>query len=391
MPNKNPLDGMRVLDLSLLLPGPYCACLLGDFGAQVIKIERPGSGDWLRRVPPLVDGESLAFRAVNRGKQSLALNLKCDEGRQVLLRLARTADVLLEGFRPGVMERLGLGYQTLAQVNPQLIYCSLSGYGTDGPYRAKSGHDLNYIGLAGLLDLTGFRASPPAIPGVPIADLAGALWATIGILLALVARHRTGEGQYVDTSLLGGTLACMPLAIACCLGDQPLKRGSSNLTGGVVCYNVYETSDGNYMTLAALEPEFWATFCAAINRKKLVEQQYAPAVPGQATYDELVALFRTGTRQEWIERLAGIDACCEPVHTIEEALASAPVQALGLLAGQALLPPVRLSSQLAAKPSPAPALGQHTAGLLAELGYSAAEAQKLRERGVIQTDEPQQH
>ena len=382
MTDRGPLAGVRVLDLSRLLPGPYCSRLLADFGAEVIKVEHPGGGDWLRYVPPLADGESVLFQAINRGKKSLTLNLKSDEGRAIFLRLVESADVLLESFRPGVMERLGLGYRTLAQVHPRLIYCSLTGYGPDGPYRERAGHDLNYIGLAGLLELTGLREGPPVIPGALVADLTGALWAAIGILLALLARERTGRGQRVDGSLLGAALACMPVAVARHLGGQPMERGGSDLTGGVVCYQVYETGDGGYVTLAALEPQFWAAFCRAVGRDDLLGQQFAPAVPGEPAYEELRALFRTRTREEWAQ-VAGADSCCEPVYDVGEALASAPVQALGMLAGAGSLPPVRLSAHSAHPPAPAPTLGEHTAELLAELGYDPVAVAALREREVV--------
>jgi len=377
------LAGVRVLDLSRLLPGPYCSRILVDFGAEVIKVERPDGGDWLRYVPPLVDGESLLFCALNRGKKSLTLNLKSDEGRAIFLQLAETADVLLESFRPGVMERLGLGYETLAQANPRLIYCSLSGYGPDGPYREQAGHDLNYAGLVGLLGLTGPREGPPSIPGTQVADLAGPLWAAIGILLALLARERTGQGQRVDGSLLGAALSCLPVAVAQHLGGQPVGRGRGSLTGGQVCYQVYETQDGQYMTLAALEPEFWAAFCRTVGREDLLGQQFAPAVPGEPAYEELRALFQARTRQEWVEILSGVDACCEPVYTLREALVSAPVQALDMLTDAGLLPPVHLSTQQVRLADPAPTLGQHTAALLVELGYDAAEVEKLQEQGAV--------
>jgi len=377
-----PLAGVRVLDLSRLLPGPYCSRLLADFGAEVVKVERRGGGDWLRYVPPLADGESILFRAINRGHKSLTLDLKSGEGQAILLRLVERADVLLESFRPGVMERLGLGYQRLAQANPRLVYCALTGYGPDGPYRERAGHDLNYIGLAGLLELTGPREGPPVAPGVLVADLAGGLWAAIGILLALVARERTGQGQRVDGSLLGAALACMPVAVARHLGGQPMARSGSDLTGGWVCYHVYETRDGGYVTLAALEPEFWAAFCRAVNREDLLGQQLAPAIPGEPTYEELYALFRTRTREEWAV-VAGADSCCEPVYDVGEALASAPVRALGMLAGAGLLPPVRLSMWMARPLAPAPAPGQHTDELLAELGYDQATIAALHERSVI--------
>jgi alpha-methylacyl-CoA racemase len=383
MVSSGPFVQTRVLDLSRLLPGPYCSRILADFGAEVVKVERPDGGDWLRLVPPLVDGESLLFRALNRRKKSLTLNLKTDEGKAILLQLVETADVFLESFRPGVMERLGLGYEQLAQINPRLIYCSLTGYGPDGPYRERAGHDLNYIGLTGLLDHTGLRDGPPVIPGVPIADLAGALWAALGIVLALLARERTGQGQRVDGSLLGGALACMPLTLAQYWGGQRVGRGATDLTGGVVCYNIYETRDGKYVTLAALEPPFWMAFCQAVGQEDLAGQQFAPALPGAPTYETLCALFRSRTRQEWEGVLLEVDACCEPVYTVAEALISAPVQALGMVDGENLLPPVRLSGQPAQPADSAPALGQDTAAILTALGHGEAEVAELRTRGVV--------
>jgi crotonobetainyl-CoA:carnitine CoA-transferase CaiB-like acyl-CoA transferase len=376
---------MRVLDLSPLLPGPYCSRILADFGAEVIKIERPGGGDWSRYVPPLdpETGQGRFFCALNRGKKSLTLNLKSEEGGSILRKLAATADVLLESFRPGVMDRLGLGYEVLAGVNPRLVYCSLSGYGPEGVYRDRAGHDLNYVGLVGLLDLTGPRQGPPAIPGVTIADLGGALWATIGILMALLERERTGQGQRVDGSLLGGALAMMPLAWARHRGGEPMARGTGELNGAFICYNVYETHDGGYMTLGALEPEFWAAFCLAVGREDLLGQQFAPAVPGDAAYEELCALFRTRTRQEWIGAMAGIDACCEPVYTLGEALESAPVQALQMLSAEGLLPPLRFSARPEWPVESAATLGQHTAEILAGLGFDEGEVERLRAEGVV--------
>jgi crotonobetainyl-CoA:carnitine CoA-transferase CaiB-like acyl-CoA transferase len=376
---------MRVLDLSRLLPGPYCSRILADFGAEVIKVEQPGGGDWARSVPPLDphSGESLLFHALNRGKKSLTLDLKSEAGRAILLRLVESADVLLESFRPGVMERLGLGYARLAQANPRLVYCTLSGYGPDGPYRERAGHDLNYSGLAGLLDLTGPRDGPPVILGAPVADLAGALWATVGILLALLEREQTGAGQRVDASLLGGALACLPLALARLQGGQPMRRGAGDLAGGQVCYQIYATQDGGYMTLAALEPQFWSAFCQAVGREDLLNQQHAPTGPGEPVYENLCALFRSRTRSEWTAILSKVDACCEPVYTLAEALDSPPVQALGKLADAVLLPPVRLTGHPVSSHAPAPTLGQHTATCLAELGYDEAMVMALREQGVV--------
>jgi len=376
---------MRVLDLSRLLPGPYCSRVLADLGFEVIKIEPPGGGDWARYAPPLDPdtGQGLLFRHLNRGKKSLTANLKTEEGRALLLKLVETADVLLESFRPAVMERLGLAYQTLAQVNPRLVYCSLSGYGPAGPYRERAGHDLNYQALAGALDLAGPRDGPPSMPGVPLADLSGALWAATGILVALLERERSGWGQRVDSSLLGGALSFLPLAVAQWKGGHLPARGTGELSGGAVCYNLYETRDGGYMSLSALEPEFWATFCQAAGCEDLIGQQYTPALPGEPAYDQLCALFLTSTRQEWLEVLSGVDACCEPVYRVGEALGSAPAQALDMLTSEGLRPPVQFSGRRGPDPGAAPRLGEHTAALLAELGYDSAQVEELQGRGIV--------
>jgi alpha-methylacyl-CoA racemase len=385
-PDPRPQESrLRVLDLSVLLPGPYCSRILADFGAEVIKVERPGGGDWLRHAAPPDPhtGTSFHYQALNRGKLSLTLNLKSEEGLAILLRLVRTADVLLETFRPGVMERLGLAYHTLADANPRLVCASLSGYGPHGPYRERAGHDLNYVGLSGLLHATGPQGRPPPVLGAPVGDVVGALWAAVGILQALLERERTGRGQRVDASLLGAALSCLPLAAAHAQAGEPLARGTGAVTGGQVCYQVYETLDGEYMTLAALEPRFWAAFCQAVGREDLVGEHAAPALPGERAFDELGALFRTRTRQEWVDALAGLDVCCEPVYAVEEALASTPVQALGILANEGLRAPLALSGMTPGPPDPAPSLGQHTASLLADLGYSAADVEGLRREGVV--------
>lgn len=376
---------MRVLDLSRLFPGPYCSCILADFGFEVIKIEPPGGGDWSRYVPPLdpQTGQGFFFLGLNRGKKSVTANLKADEGRAILLQLVETADVLLESFRPGVMERLGLGHDTLAQANPRLVYCALSGYGPAGPYRGRAGHDLNYQGLAGLLDLTGPRDGPPSMPGAPLADLSGALWAATGILMALLERERSGQGQRVDSSLLGGAVSLLPLAVSQVKGGQRPVRAAGELSGGAVCYNLYQTRDGGYMSLSALEPEFWAGFCQAIGREDLLGQQFAPALPGEPAYDALRALFLTRTRHEWLDELAEVDACCDPVYSVEEAMASAPVQALEMLTETGLRSPLRLSRQRVPPATVAPFLGEHTAAILSELGYSPARIEELQGRGVV--------
>jgi crotonobetainyl-CoA:carnitine CoA-transferase CaiB-like acyl-CoA transferase len=379
------LADVQVLDLSRLLPGPYCSRILADFGAEVVKVEHPHGGDWVRYVLPLGPdaGDSLLFRVLNRGKKSLTLDLKQDAGRRILLQLIKHADVLLESFRPGVMARLGLGYEKLAAVNPRLVYCALSGYGPSGPYRERAGHDLNYVGLAGLLDLTGARDGPPVVPGVPLADLTGGVWAALGVVLALLARERSGKGQRLDGTLLGAALACMPLALADYWGGQSLERGAGSLTGGWACYNVYGTKDGHYVTLAALEPQFWTAFCRAVGREHLVPGHLSPALAGDPVYKELCALFRSRTRREWAEALAEVDACCEPVYALDEALSSAPVQALAMLTPEGLRPPVNPSDQRPVEPKRAPYLGEHTEALLKGLGYGPEQIAGLEKADVV--------
>ena len=374
---------IRVLDLSLLLPGPYCSRILADFGFEVIKVERPGQGDWVRNIPPFNDGVSTLFQALNRGKHSLTLDLKSQAGREIFLEFVARVDVLLESFRPGVMENLGLGYEGLSQTNPRLVYCSLTGYGRVGAYRSRPGHDLNYIGLSGLLDLTGAKRGPPAIPGGQIADVGGALWAVVGIQQALLARQRTGKGGRVDSSLLGAAFSMLPIAAARETSGQPMERGASDLTGGWVCYQVYATNDGKYMTLGVLEPKFWKNFCQAVGREDLQSQQFAPAVPGDPVYEQLCALFRSRTQAQWLEVFKNVETCCEPVYSLSEAMAAEPVQALGLLADDQLLPPVRLSEYETPSAAPSPALGEHTHTLLAELGYTADQISALEAQGVV--------
>lgn len=367
-----PLSGIRVLDLTRLLPGPYCSHILVEFGAEVIRIEPPEGADWLRDASAVDPGMRHLFENLNRGKKSMVINLKRDQGREVFLRLVRTADVLLEGFRPGAMERLDLGYEVLRRANERLIYASLSGYGQEGPYRDRVGHDLNYIGLTGLLDLTGERDGPPIIPATQVADIMGALWMAIGILVALQGRERSGEGCRVDASLLGAALASLPVALAAQQAGQSAERGGGILHGGLVCYNIYETKDGKHMTLAALELKFWHNFCAAVGREDLIGEQFAPAIPGALAYEDLCALFRSRTRNEWLDLLQGKEVCCEPMATLEEALVSLPIQALGMV-GDSIISPLKSGRSKEPSLARVPELGQHTVELLKDLGCDQGE------------------
>ena len=282
------LSDIRVLDLSRLLPGGFCSLLLADFGAEVLKVEDTGMGDYIRWSPPYHEGaddsaKSALFLALNRGKRSIRLNLKEEAGREVLLRLVREYDVLLESFRPGVMERLGVGYETLREQNPRLVYCAITGYGQDGPYTARSGHDMNYLGLNGLLGLRGDPDGPPVQPAGQIADLGGgALMAAFGIMAALRERERSGEGQLVDVSMFDGSLSWLAMVAAQYLADGAVpRRGELALAGGLVCYRPYACRDG-WVTLGALEPKFWQEWCRGVGREDLVEKQFEGAGVGRA-------------------------------------------------------------------------------------------------------------
>ena len=311
-----PLDGITVLDLTRLLPGAAATMLLANFGAEVIKIEEPG-GDYARRMPPLVDGEGAVFRATNRGKKSVVLDLKTTDGKATLERLAAQADVLMEGFRPGVMQRLGLDYETLRAVNERLIYVSLTGYGQTGPDAAMAGHDINYIALGGLLGITG------AIPGAQIADLAGgSLQAVIGILLALTARQKTGRGQFVDVSMLDGVtwLMALPLAVYSATGEIPAP-GATTLSGRYACYQTYCAADGRWLAAGALEPKFWAALCGKLGCPEFIPDQFAEGARQAEIIESIRKIFRTRPAAEWLELFRGADVCVTLVRNVAEVAA----------------------------------------------------------------------
>jgi crotonobetainyl-CoA:carnitine CoA-transferase CaiB-like acyl-CoA transferase len=381
------LQGIRVLDLSRLLPGPYCTMLLADLGAEVIKVETPGLGDYLRIIPPYVRDAagadvSALFQLLNRGKKSIALNFRNRRGKEVLMRLAKNADVLIESFRPGAADRWGIGYEQVRAVNPRIVYCSLSGYGQRGPYRDRAGHDLNYVALAGLLAANGAAGGPPIPPGVPVADLSGAMLAAIAMLAALIGRGRNDAGQYLDVSLFDGALSWAGTFIGGTFaGSGETARGKMQLNGGMACYNVYETRDGKYLTIAAIEPHLWAAFCKAVGRDDLVarHQEYA-AVP------EVAAIIRARTLAEWIEFTKKVDACIEPVRDFDETLNDPHARARGLIAeigGITQIGSVFTFAEIS--PTPAPQQGQHTRAALREIGMSDAEIGELESAEVIKT------
>jgi crotonobetainyl-CoA:carnitine CoA-transferase CaiB-like acyl-CoA transferase len=394
-----PLDNIRVLDLTRLAPGPHCTMILADLGADVVRIEEPGGGrraEMEREREDAAERERLerrrsAFQALNRNKRSLALNLKLPEAKEAFYRLAERADVVVEGYRPGVVKRLGVDYETLAVRNPRLVYCSISGYGQDGPYRLLVGHDVNYAALAGALGITGTAGGPPAIPANLLGDYAGGgMHAAIGILTALLARERTGRGQYVDISMTDGILTLLAAALSESYGNQQfVRRGTHRLTGGLPQYNVYECADGRYLSLGANEPWFYDNFCNAIGRPDLAGTQ------GDASRrEEVFAAFRdalrTKTRDEWFALLQEQDVCVAPVYDLEELEQDPQIKAREMLVD---LPhpefgsvkqvgiSVKLSETPGAIRSLGPERGAHSEELLREVGLSDAEIEALRNAG----------
>ena len=393
-----PLEGLSVLDLTRLLPGGFCSLLLADFGADVVKVEDTGIGDYIRWSPPYHDGaeqtaRSALFLALNRGKRSIRIDLKTDPGREVLLALARDADVLLESFRPGVLERLGVGYDRLREVNPGLVYCAITGYGQDGPNRDRSGHDINYLGLNGLLGLTGEADGPPVQAAGQIADVGGgALTAVIGVLVALRERERSGEGQLVDCSMFDGSLSWLAMLAAEALaGGRAPARGRLQLAGALTCYRPYACADG-YVTLGALEPKFWAAFCRGVGREDLLEHAFDP--PGSDAHRAVCEIFAERTREQWRAFASAHDCCLEPVLDLDEALDSELVAAREMvveLAQPGVKRPVKLLGlpiKLSRTPGdpargPGPALGEHTDEILAAAGYSREQIAALHEAGAV--------
>jgi len=376
-PLADALQGIRVLDLSRLLPGPFLTMILADMGADVIKVEDPNLGDYMRAFPPAKGGVGGRYLAVNRGKRSMVLDLKQAAGRDALLAMVEKADVVVESFRPGVMAKLGLAYEVLAARNPKIIMCSISGYGQTGPYTHRAGHDLDYIALAGVLAMTGPARGGPQMPGVQIADLAGgALWSATAILGALVGRHRTGKGAHLDISMTEGALALVASELGnldC--GAKP-TRGVETLNGGLACYGVYRTKDERYLAVGALEPKFWLALNAAIGRPPVAAELIGSPADQARIRAELADIFLQKTAAEWHAVLAPHDCCVEIVTELDE-LPSHPLHAarevfFEIDGGPGVGPIMQVRTPVGkpANASPPPRQGEHTAEVLAEYGVT---------------------
>jgi crotonobetainyl-CoA:carnitine CoA-transferase CaiB-like acyl-CoA transferase len=375
-----PLTGLRVLDLTRLLPGPYCTLLLADLGADVIKVEDTETGDYIRWTPPLHGEYSAAYYGLNRNKRSIKLNLKRDSGREAFLRLVEGADVVVESFRPGVMDRLGVGYEVLCQRNPAVVLCSITGYGQNGPYRDRAGHDINYISIGGITGFTGTRDGRLAMPGVQIGDIGGGgMSAAVAVLAALHHRSRTGEGQHCDVSMLDGAVCWLSVHAGRYFSEGvPPAPATVHLNGRHPCYNLYRCADG-YMSVGALEPKFWTELTEALGVPHLAASAYAQGEEADRAVDELERVFMTRTRAQWAEFLAGRDVCCEPVLDFDEVFANEQVLHRGLVVDPGIggpTPQLGFPFTMSATPPrvrrPAPGYGEHTREVLAEAGYDEA-------------------
>ncbi len=379
MTQNKPLAGVRVLDLTQLLPGPMCTLHLADMGAEVIKIEPPEYGD------PVRGGKgkfSTMFLMLNRNKRSVEVNLRSEEGLALIKKLVESADVLVEGFRPGVTDRLGIGYEAMKAINPKLVYCSITGYGQEGPLSQVAGHDINYQSLTGVLEQSGKAGGPPAQGNFPIADLAGgSMSAATGILAALFDASRSGKGRFVDIAMADCLMSLNIIATTAWQqsGHQQIPRGEDFLSGGLACYHIYETKDGRHLAVGAVEMKFWVNFCDAIERPDLHKRGHLPGKSGYEAKAEVAAVIAEYDLAHWTEIFANVDACTTPVLRIDEALKTPNVAARGMLI-EATHPeggdhlqyacPLKMSDCDNQDTQPAPALGADNAAIRAELGLA---------------------
>jgi len=386
------LEGVKILDLSRLMPFEYSTLLLADFGAEVLKVEEPKIGDYMRWMAPKLKKESSVFCMCNRNKKSMTLNLKSEEGKGIIRKLVKEYDVLFESFRPGVMKKLGLDYDSLREINPRLIFCSATGYGQDGPYKDRPGHDINYIALTGILEATGKHTGAPVIPGITISDMTIGIFSAFAMLVGIMARNRTGVGQYIDMSMVDCMVSYNMLGIASYISKKFFGSSSLDVTGETVCFNVFKTKDGKFLSFGNLEERFWMNFLKLIGREDLKEYQFTLGEKRDQVMDELQNVFKTKTREEWLTLLEGQDICYAPVNTIEDLFADPHIKHRQMffemehpVEGKVMQikSPFIFSETPVETRTPSPSLGEHTEKILKEFGYNDEEINELRERRVI--------
>ena len=380
------LEGIRILDLSRLLPGPYCTLLLADMGAEVIKVEEPGRGDYLRSLAPYENAMSVPFELLNRGKKSIVLNLETRQGQEILHKLVARADVFLESFRPGTTKKLGCDFETIRQVNPQIVYCSLTGFGQSGPYKDLPGHDINFLALSGFLSLNG--KNEPIVPALQVGDLAGGMLAALTITTALSARHQRQEAQYIDASMLDALLSWLIIPLALHTGGN-----ASMLAGELPFYRLYRTLGSGFLAVAAIEPQFWEVLCKLINRPDLIPDQYSSGSRRNEVIEAIQLALATKTSEEWFRIMREHKLPCTPLLTLDEVLKDPQARERHMLlekgqsAGSRMTyvgSPCKIAGLETVDLIPSPRLGQHSAELLRQVGYSESEIRNLIETGVTE-------
>ena len=395
-----PLQDVRILDLSRLIPGAVCTCMLGDAGAEIIKVEDPDTGDYERQIHPFIGPMASRFLILNRNKKSIALNLKEKKGREIFLEMAKEADVLLEGFRPGTMKKLGLDYESIKHINPRLVYCSISSFGQNGPYRDVVAHDISILGLVGFLDITGVTGGAPIIPGIQIADSVAGTNAALAILFALLSRAKTGKGQAIDISMFDGVMSWMfDAARYSFAGEGTPKRGQGRLWGGLPNYNLYETKDGKFIAVGSLESKFKKILLKKLGRDDFAQKDPEITSSKVTKADEELHVFMretflSKTRDEWIKEFEELNICVAPVNSLEEAL-SHPQTAFRDMVIEIDHPYAGRIKQMGSSLKfsdipldvnrlPAPQKGEHTREILSKLGYSEGSINDLMQKNIVQ-------
>jgi len=390
---KNIFTDIRILDLTRLLPGGFCTQIWADLGAEVIKVEEKKRGDYCRWDPPILNGQSHYFLALNRNKKSITLNLKAEEGKRIFIELAKTSDVIIENFRPGVMDRLGIGYPILKEINQRLVYCSISGYSQDGPDRDKAGHDINFLADTGYLDAA--IKSGGGIPSLFISDMAGSMFASLGISMALLNREKTGFGKYLDISIMECFFSWMTLLVAksSALGRE-LEPDDFDHQGSRLSYNVYRAADGQFIALGIIEEKFWVNFCHALDIRDLLQKQFAKRSEDPEAFARLEKIFATKNKWEWEIWAKDLDLCLSPVKTLGEVLYHSNslarkltymmnISGVGEVIQMAM--PFNFSTEKTddRNNSPPPVLGQHTDEILASMGMDDERIRRFKETGIV--------